>query len=319
LTKQTINSLDRAGFDSVLDDIRIHSIDVGSRGGFMGDLLPIARCVDLVGFEPDPDELDRLKRSTNALPWARARYLHYALGRTAETASLNIYSHSGNSSLYRANDRLIESFGRADYFKLVNTTAVEVDTLDSVLAKENMPSPHHIKMDVQGWELEILKGASRALESTLAARLEISFMALYEDQPLFADVDRFMREKGFVLMNFAEVHAWRRTTRRKWPRRARGPYPYSRGQLAHGDALYFRAPEEMPECSPEALDAKIRLGLLACAYEHIDHAVATLTSPALTAFGREKYGIDFAAAVSKHSRRLARIPAFYRRYRGNHG
>lgn len=314
-----VNLLDKAGFGPCLDVIRLSSIDVGARGGFMSDLLPVARCVDMICFEPDPEELERLSRSTAETPWASMTYLPYALGSSRQTMPLHIYSHNGNSSLFEADRDLVDAFGRGGNYELEVSVDVQVESLDSVIATEGISPPDHVKMDVQGWELEILKGAETGLDSVLAARLEVAFMALYRDQPLFADIDGFMQSRGFALMGFPEIHAWRRTTRRKWPRRARGPYPYSRGQLAHGDALYFRPPESMPEDSPAEIEAKIRLGLLACAYEYIDHAAAALTTATVAAYGRDKYGIDFADSISRLSTALARTPAFIRRYRGNHG
>jgi FkbM family methyltransferase len=314
-----VNLLDEAGFGPLLDVIRLTSMDVGARGGFMTDLLPIARCIDMIGFEPDPDELERLNKAPQETPWASMTYLHYALGSKKASMPLYIYSHTGNSSLFEADRELADAFGRGKNYELRQKVDVLVESLDDVLETEDISPPDHLKMDVQGWELEILKGAESALDSVLAARLEVEFMALYKDQPLFADIDAVMQSRGFAFMGFPELHAWRRTTARKWPRRARGPYPYSRGQMAHGDALYLRWPESMPEGSPDEIETKVRLGLLACAYEYIDHAVAALTTPAVAAYGRDTYGIDFADSLSRLSRRLAWTPTLVHRFGRGHG
>ena len=313
--KPVVNLLDEAGFGPLLDVVRLTSMDVGARGGYMSDLLPIARCVDMIGFEPDPGELLRLTETPQEMPWASMTYLHYALGSSNTTRPLYVYSHSGNSSLYHANRDLVDAFGRGRNYELQQEVDVQVEALDAVIASENVSPPDHLKVDVQGWELEILKGAETALSSVLAARLEVEFMALYRDQPLFSDIDAVMQARGFALMGFPELHAWRRTTRRKWPSRARGPYPYSRGQLAHGDALYLRWPDNMPDTTVDEIETRIRLGLLACAYEYLDHAIAALTTPAVAAYGQDTYGIDFAASLSRLSILLARTPAFVHRFR----
>jgi FkbM family methyltransferase len=308
------NLLDEAGFGPLLDDIRLTSMDVGARGGFMTDLLPIARCVNMVGFEPDLEELERLNTDPQETPWASMTYLHYALGSAKGTMPLYIYSHTGNSSLYEANLEIADAFGRGKNYELRQQVDVQVESLDVVIETEDISPPDHLKMDVQGWEQEILKGAESALDSVLAARLEVEFMALYKDQPLFADIDSVMQAHGFAFMGFPELHAWRRTTARKWPRRARGPYPYSRGQMAHGDALYLRWPENMPEGSPDEIEKKIRLGLLACAYEYIDHALVALTTPAVAAYGRDTWGIDLADSLSRLSKRFAWTPTLVHRF-----
>ena len=55
------NAFDRAGLSEILDETTIVSLDIGARGGAQADLLPLARAVNLYGFEPDPEEYERLK------------------------------------------------------------------------------------------------------------------------------------------------------------------------------------------------------------------------------------------------------------------
>lgn len=55
-----------------------------------------------------------------------------------------------------------------------------------------------IKLDTQGSELDILRGASRALSSCTLIEIEVEFNPIYEGQNLFCDVDRFLRDRGFV-------------------------------------------------------------------------------------------------------------------------
>jgi hypothetical protein len=54
-----------------------------------------------------------------------------------------------------------------------------------------------IKIDVQGSELAVFKNASRALSSALLIQTEVEFVELYKGQPMFADVDTFLRARGF--------------------------------------------------------------------------------------------------------------------------
>src|SRR5207248_2510884 len=56
-----------------------------------------------------------------------------------------------------------------------------------------------IKLDTQGSELDILQGAGFLLDDCLGLQLEVMFSPLYEGQPLFADVDTYLRSRGFVL------------------------------------------------------------------------------------------------------------------------
>lgn len=75
--------------------------------------------------------------------------------------------------------------------------ATKLRTLDSILSADNFPSPDLIKLDVQGYELEVLKGASTALATAKAVLMEVTILELYQKNPILSDVTAFMREQGF--------------------------------------------------------------------------------------------------------------------------
>ena len=80
-----------------------------------------------------------------------------------------------------------------------------------------------LKLDLQGYELEALKGAERSLPSTKLILIEVEFVPLYENQPLFGDIDVFLRERGFSLLNLYEL------------------WTHPDGQLTSGDAIYLNS------------------------------------------------------------------------------
>ena len=92
----------------------------------------------------------------------------------------------------------------------------------------------------------------------MGLQVEVEFSALYAGQPLFADVDRALRERGFVLWRFESL--WHHAEQPSLRRSARSstvqygfltiPVPAGCGQLLWGDAVYFRNPAELAE-SPE--------------------------------------------------------------------
>ena len=71
-------------------------------------------------------------------------------------------------------------------------------TLDAVLAQAGMPQPELMKLDVQGYELEVLKGAPNFLKHAEAILMEVSLIDLYQNNPLLPDVLAFMHENNFV-------------------------------------------------------------------------------------------------------------------------
>ena len=62
-----------------------------------------------------------------------------------------------------------------------------------------------LKIDTQGYELEVLKGAERTLELITALVVEVSLVKLYENQPHWLDVVNFLKERDFVIWSVDRV------------------------------------------------------------------------------------------------------------------
>lgn len=73
----------------------------------------------------------------------------------------------------------------------------EMETLDQVLAKEGIGKVDFLKLDVQGYELEVLKGGAGALASAEVVLMEVSLIDFYKNSPLLADVTTFMQTCHF--------------------------------------------------------------------------------------------------------------------------
>ena len=76
-------------------------------------------------------------------------------------------------------------------------------SLDSLLAGEPADL---LKIDTQGYELEILKGAARSLPAAKAVILETSLIEVNEGCPLLHEVVAYMHERGFVVFDILETH-----------------------------------------------------------------------------------------------------------------
>ena len=77
-------------------------------------------------------------------------------------------------------------------------------TLDSLL--KDVEPPALLKIDAQGYELEILKGAARILPVIEAVLLEVAVIEINEGAPLLHDVVAFMKTHGFVAYDILEIH-----------------------------------------------------------------------------------------------------------------
>ena len=78
-------------------------------------------------------------------------------------------------------------------------------TVDAILEEAGKPTPDLIKLDVQGYELEVLKGASKAMKTAQAVLMEVSLIDMYENNPLLHDVTAFMHERGFIAYDICAI------------------------------------------------------------------------------------------------------------------
>ncbi len=284
-------------------------LDIGARGGVVEDIRPLGRAASVCGFEPDPEECRRLNVTAEQgdHPFGALRYLPVALGARQERRALHIMRHAGASSLLSPDPEIANRFGtRANYFDVVKSIDIDTTPLDCVIEEHGVVNPVYAKIDVEGFELEILKGAERLLGSSLLAlRSEVAFLPTRRRQPDFGELAGYLRDFHLMPMGFLYLANWRALTGIKHPRKVKGPIPYSRGQMVHGDVLFLRDPSSLDDGSEAGVRATLSLALLALLYDYVDFAHDIFKRPAVAAFIREAIGNDGLRALGQASRFLA--------------
>lgn len=269
------------------------AFDVGARGGAKHDLGPLASGINYVLFEPEKEAYDRLVADHDHKTWRSVRCVNTALAAENGSFPLNLYRQRGCSSRFTADAGLGEIFSRGDYYIHDGVVNVPARKLDDLVEEGQVPSPDFMKIDVQGMELEVFSGASVALSrSIVGIRAEVSFFAIYPGQPLFAEIDLYLRQFGFVPMRWLESHEWRRRTRAKFPKIAEDLLPSSRGQMMHADVLYLIHPESLACDTEEEMLRMIHLGLVAACFGHLDHAAAAFSRPGVRELIMDRARID---------------------------
>ena len=177
----------------LLDDIKVGSlIDVGAnRGQFallVRDRFPNA---PIHAFEPLPAEAD-VVQSVVAAPLTCHTL---ALGASLGEATFYVTSKRDSSSLFKPGTAQTAASG----ITLTSATKVRVARLSDVVDIATLPHPILMKIDVQGGELDVLKGAEDALPLIDAIYTEVSFVTLYEGQPLASEITTFLHKHGFEL------------------------------------------------------------------------------------------------------------------------
>jgi FkbM family methyltransferase len=92
------------------------------------------------------------------------------------------------------------------------TVTLPMRKLDDILAEEKISGPLLLKLDVQGYELEALKGADQTMRMAEVILMEVSFVRYNPAAPLFHDVVDFMQKKGFLVYDIFPLARWKEIT-----------------------------------------------------------------------------------------------------------
>jgi FkbM family methyltransferase len=183
---------------------KIRCLDIGTLA--LGDeadpWLNLARnegLAEVIGFEPVEEECARLNAAQESHQGV-IRYLPFAIGDGA-SHSLRVTNIPMSSSLYEPHNETIDLFWNLEELMRVEKKVdVETKRLDDLLPLTG--AVDFIKLDIQGSELIALENAKSALTTVGIVQCEVEFVELYQDQPLFADVDKFLRSQGFCFLKF---------------------------------------------------------------------------------------------------------------------
>lgn len=174
-------------------------LDVGANTGqsvkYFRDLVPDCR---IHCFEPSPTAYRELETGIARLPDVCANPV--AVGSAAGTLTLRENDHTDMSSML--------SLGNQGWGKITRELEVPVVTIDGYCADAGIDRANVLKVDTQGYELEVLKGAAGLLSSGKIDLVyaEVIFAPLYDDLPAFDELYRFLvdREMRLVaLYNYA--------------------------------------------------------------------------------------------------------------------
>jgi FkbM family methyltransferase len=134
----------------------------------------------VIAFELDKQLCAELNRTSQR----GMRYFPVALGRTEETRPLYETVHPMCTSLYRPNEPLLDCYNNLHVAKFKSISSVETVSLDRFTGDHEIRDIDFIKIDIQGAELDVFQGGSRALRDLVAVVTEVEFVPLYESGDL---------------------------------------------------------------------------------------------------------------------------------------
>ncbi len=176
-------------------------LDVGANVGQFGDLLlDLPFEGTLISFEAIPQIHKQLAQHAHARSRSWLVAPCAALGSRSGEVEINISENSVSSSVLPMRMTHLVSAPDSRY---IGSQTVNIERLDQLAAQYIRPAAKVlIKVDTQGYEMEVLKGADGLWPRAVALQLELSLVPLYDQAPTFLEMLEFTASKGFELFGF---------------------------------------------------------------------------------------------------------------------
>ncbi|SIN89906.1 FkbM family methyltransferase [Vannielia litorea] len=197
----------------------------------------------LHAFEPEPEAFAEIEASKPE----RTTLYNAAVGKPGKAT---FYAHQigSLSSVFKFSEACARYLNKGFWTKReVTEIPMTLVALDEV---KGFPRLDFLKMDVQGAELDVMKGGEHTLSEAVMVVPEVRFYQMYEGEPTWAELDTELRRQGFVLHKFLHQKSVLLGSRR-WKQFK----PKSGSQLLDGDAVYIRNMEEPENMSDFQLKA----------------------------------------------------------------
>tara|TARA_A100001011_G_scaffold331900_1_gene358632 strand:+ start:140 stop:1111 length:972 start_codon:yes stop_codon:yes gene_type:complete len=242
----------------LLQDQLLTLVDIGAADVIQPRWLNICGLINYIGFEPDKRSYDELLNTKNACH--SYKIFNYALWSESTDLKINLLKKPLVSSHFEPNTKIIENFPNKERFDLVSVKRFSAVKLDDL----KIENPDFIKIDVQGGELEIIKGANYSLNNCIGLEVEVEFTHIYKNQPLFGNICEYLNNCGFIFIDFTSLVRWERNKLDGY------------GQLIFGDALFLKPPEYHLDTSNVNLEFLKKYISICFLYKRFDLILSTL-------------------------------------------
>ena len=177
----------------VICDIGASPVDATT---FIDDLMNNTNSI-LYGFEPNEDEFNKLSQTE------RKKYFNIAVGN-GNTETLNICEAPGMSSVLEPDLQYLDLFhGFAEWAKIIKSIDIQTKKLDEINFEKKID---FFKIDVQGYEYEIIKHGKQKIKESLIVQIETSPIPLYKNEKPFSYICSKLEDLGFSLHMFNKIN-----------------------------------------------------------------------------------------------------------------
>ncbi len=267
-------------------------LDLGAAGEIEPRWRPYANFLHYIGFEPDERSRKALIENENSFV-KEYEILPYAVWETDTKVRFNLCRKPRLSSLLLPNREFLDLFPNSRRFDIVQSELVDVVRVDDVISTP----VDFIKVDIQGAGLSALKGAKTTISRAFGLEMEVEFLPIYDEQPLFGEVSSWLSRKGFDLIDFVNLARWERSDRN------------DHGQCVWGDALYLRSPEKMKfeQQSINRIAAYLAVLLVYRRFDLLDMSFAKMPRKELPNFAEFRSHVERLRRVDMWARRINRV------------
>lgn len=179
------------------DQDLIRFVDVGALGGLPANFAVNADQLWPVLFEPNPAEAEKIRNSMAKFP--RCSVIERALGSIDQTRDFTVTRNPTCCSVFAPNFDYLKHYGISYHFAVERRDKVHISRYDSLFREGIVPLPDALKIDVQGFEYEVLLGFGGLLSNVLAIKLEAHFYPIYTGQKLLGEIVELLSAFDFKL------------------------------------------------------------------------------------------------------------------------
>lgn len=180
--------------ENILKSINLETvIDVGSnKGQFILLIEKLFPNKTIYSFEPITEILEKQKKFFHYKK--NIFFYNFALGSSPSTKEFFITKRMDSSSFFKINKIKNKNF------EIQSKKNIQIFTLDEVMVNKEITKPILLKIDVQGYELEVLKGSDKILSKIDYLLIEVTDSEMYINQPISTEIIEYLQNRNFHII-----------------------------------------------------------------------------------------------------------------------